>query len=382
MTTTESSPSAESSTPVDGGRSVPWRGVAAWVVVVLTSLAVTASVVGLWAHRTVLETDAFMAAVTPAFESEAVQTLVSDRLSDQLVEALDLESRLSGALQTAEQRLVEGLAEALDLSEAVVQRLLNRGLGLEDLASTLASGVEARIREAVGNLVSSPEGTELLLRLTEVTHERTVLLLRDELDQLPNIVVESGEVRLNLVPLMATVLRGVINAGIDVIGIDREIPAFESSEDAEAAIARLAGVLGRDLPPDFGQVQIMTEERLENAQNLLTLFDRATWLIVGAAVLLALLAIGLAPSVPRGLVRVGGAALVGAGVGWYAVNLILAGIADGAATPDGRAAIADVAAAIVNTMLGTAVLLAVIGIAAGLIGVFLGRRASSEEPAA
>ncbi|HEY6609222.1 MAG TPA: hypothetical protein VI277_08515, partial [Candidatus Limnocylindria bacterium] len=92
-----------------------------------------------------------MAAVTPAVESEAVQTLVSDRLSDQLIEALDLESRIAGVLQTAEERLVEGLADALDLSEAVVGRLLDRGLGLEDLASTLASGLEARIREAIGN---------------------------------------------------------------------------------------------------------------------------------------------------------------------------------------------------------------------------------------
>ncbi|HEY8169741.1 MAG TPA: hypothetical protein VIH24_01425 [Candidatus Limnocylindria bacterium] len=371
----------ESSTPAEGTRPVPWRGIAAWVVVVLTCLAVTASVVGLWAHRTVLETDAFMAAVTPAVESEAVQALVSERLSDQLIEALDLESRIAGALQTAEERLVEALAEALDLSEAIVGRLLDRGLGLEDLASTLSSGVEARIREVVGNLVSSPEGTQLLLRVAEVTHERTVHLLRDELDQLPNVVVEDGEVRLNLVPLMAEVLRGVFNAGIDVIGIDREIPAFDSSEDAEAAIARLAGVLGRDLPPDFGQVQIMSEERLENAQNLLTLFDRATWLIVGVTVLLALLAIGLAPSVPKGLVRVGGAALVGAGVGWFAVNLILAGIADGAATAAGRAAIGDIAGSIVNTMLGTAILLAVIGITAGLIGIFLGRRSSTDEVA-
>jgi hypothetical protein len=217
--------------------------------------------------------------------------------------------------------------------------------------------------------------------VAEVTHARTVHLLRDELDQLPNVVVEAGEVRLNLVPLMAEVLRGVFNAGIDVIGIDREIPAFESSEDAGAAIARLADVLGRDLPPDFGQVQIMSEERLENAQNLLTLFDRATWLIVGVTVLLALLAIGLAPSVPKGLVRVGGAALVGAGVGWFAVNLILAGIADGAATAAGRAAIGDIAGSIVNTMLGTAILLAVIGITAGLIGIFLGRRSSADEVA-
>ncbi len=56
-----------------------WRRVAAWVLVVLMGIAVAGSVVGFWVNRTVLETDRFMAVVTPIVESDSVQAVVSDR---------------------------------------------------------------------------------------------------------------------------------------------------------------------------------------------------------------------------------------------------------------------------------------------------------------
>ena len=63
----------------------------------LAGIAVAASVVGYWAHETLLDTDKFMAAVTPAVESDAVKQVVADRLSDQVLEALDLDTRVAEA---------------------------------------------------------------------------------------------------------------------------------------------------------------------------------------------------------------------------------------------------------------------------------------------
>ena len=123
-----------------------------------------------------------------------------------------------------------------------MRRLQERDLGVERLAAPLAAGVESRIRDAVNTFMSSPEGTRLLLNVIELTHERTVYLLRDELDKLPNIAVAEGEVRLNLVPLMAEVLRRTINAGLDIAGIDnREIPEFTSAEDADRVASEIGG---------------------------------------------------------------------------------------------------------------------------------------------
>ena len=202
----------------------------------------------------------------------------------------------------------------------------------------IAAGVETRIREAVTTFVSSREGNDLLLRTIAFAHERSVLLLRDELDQLPNVVVTEGEVRLNLVPVIAEVLRSVINAGLDFIGIQRQIPPFDSTEDATDAIDRLATVVGRDLPPDFGQVRIASEESLEQAQGYVRAFDLALWALLIAAIVLGVLAVWLAPSIPVGAVRVGIAAAIAALAGWGLVQVLAARVADAATTADGRVA--------------------------------------------
>jgi hypothetical protein len=358
-------------TTVDTARSRGvWQRVGAWVLVVLTFIAVAGSVVGFWVHRTVLDTEQFMAAVTPVVESESVQAVVADRVGDQLVEALDLEARLDERLAQAEGRLLERLAEALDLPDAIVRRLANASLGLDTLAPMIAAGVETRIRDAVGTFLFSPEGTSLLLATMETAHERSVLLLRDELDQLPNVVVAEGEVRLNLVPLMAEVLRSVVNAGLDFVGLEREIPPFDSAEDATAAVERLGAVLNRDLPPDFGQVRLASEASLERAQGLVRAFDLALWVLVIVGLAVAGLAVWMAPTIPAGLVRVGAAAALGAFAGWIAVQVISAQVVDAATTAEGRVAIGEIVSSVVSGLGGISLLLAVLGIgvvAAGLI---------------
>ncbi len=350
-----------------------WQRVAAWVLVVLMGIAVIGSVIGFWVHRTVLDTDAFMASVTPIVESESVQAVVSDRVSDQLIEALSLETRLGERLAQAEERLLTRLAEALDLSDSVVSRLQNADLGLESLASVIAAGVESRIRDAVTTFISSPEGTRLLLQTIETAHERSVLLLRDDLEQLPNVVITEGEVRLTLVPVIAEVLRSVVNSGLDVIGVDREIPAFDSSEDATAAVDRLATVLGRDLPPDFGQVRLASEASLERAQGLVRAFDLALWILIVVALLLGALAVWLAPTVPAGLVRVGVAATLAALIGWVAVQLISGQIANAAATAEGRGAVGEIVSSLVSGLTGTALIVSLVGIGVVAVGFFMNR---------
>jgi hypothetical protein len=351
-----------------------WQRAAAWVLVVLMAVAVSGSVVGFWVNRTVLDTDEFMAVVSPIVENESVQTVVADRIGDQLVEALDIEARLGERISQAEDRLRQRLADALELPGFVARRLENATFGLDALAPMIAAGVETRIRDAVDTFISSPEGSRLLLTTIEIAHERSVLLLRDQLEQLPNVVVAEGEVRLNLVPLMAEVLRSVVNAGLDFIGIEREIPAFESVDDATEAVQRLAAVLNRDLPPDFGQVRIASEASLEQAQGIVRAFDVALWLLVIVGLVLAALAVWLAPSIPAGLMRIGVAAALAALVGWFAVQLISTQVAETATTADGRVALGAIVSSVVNGLSGIALALAIAGIGVGVVGLVADRR--------
>ena len=115
----------------------------------LAGIAVAASVVGYWAHETLLDTDKFMAAVTPAVESDAVKAVVADRLADQVLEALDLDTRVAEALDAAGDRMTQAIANALDLSPAQVTRLQRLGGGLQLLSGSIAGGLETRIRDAI-----------------------------------------------------------------------------------------------------------------------------------------------------------------------------------------------------------------------------------------
>jgi hypothetical protein len=358
-----------------------WRTVGAWILTVLAGIAVAASVVGYWAHETLLNTDRFMEAITPAVQSDAVKRVVADRVSDQVLEALDLDTRVAEALDAAGDRISEAIADALDLAPDQVARLQRLDTGLQLLAGSIAGGLETRIRDAITEFVVSREGDGRLLELVAVLHERTVLLLRDELDQLPSIVVDSGEVRLNLVPLVAESIRRVVNAGIVAIGGERQIPEFDSAEDVEQAIDRLATALGRDLPPDFGQVALMNEDQLRNAQNLIQTFDRLVWVLIVVAIVLAVLAVLLAPSWTTGLLRVGGAVAVAVIIGWFAVSVISDAVAQAARTPEGQNAVADVARAVVHSLQPLAALLIVLGLVVALGAFVLDRRAAAEAAA-
>jgi lipopolysaccharide export LptBFGC system permease protein LptF len=155
-----------------------------------------------------------------------------------------------------------------------------------------------------------------------------------------------------------------VNQGVGAIGIERQIPPFDSNEDAEQAITRLADVLGRDLPSDFGQVKLMTEDQLQNAQDLVRTFDRLVWLLLILAVVLAVLAVILAPTRRSGLIRVGVGVAIAVVLGWVAVDLISARLADAAGTAEGATAIAELTSTVVATMQPVTAALAIIGLGA------------------
>lgn len=342
----------------------------------LAGIAVAAAVIGYWAHETLLDTDRFMAAVTPAVESDAVKRVVADRIADQVLEALDLDTRVAEALNRAGDRISGAIAGALDLSPDQASRLQRLDSGLQLLAGSIAGGLETRIRDGINQFVTSRDGNGLLVDLVAALHRRTVLLLRDELDQLPSIDVQNGEVKLNLVPMVAESIRRVVNAGIVAMGGERQIPPFDSGEDAQQAIDRLAGIVGRDLPPDFAQVAIMSEDQLRNAQGMVKTFDRLVWVLIGLAVLLAGLAVLLAPSWTAGLLRVG-AAMAGALIlAWFGVGAISDAVAQAARTPEGQTAVADITGAVVHSLQPLAAFLIVVGLVVAVAAFALDRRAA------
>src|SRR5271169_6164830 len=68
------------------------------VLVALSCLLVLLSATVVWAHRTLLNTGAFVGTVGPVFKNPAVASAVATRATDQLFTELNLQARLKDAL--------------------------------------------------------------------------------------------------------------------------------------------------------------------------------------------------------------------------------------------------------------------------------------------
>ena len=121
-------------------------------------------------------------------------------------------------------------------------------------------------------------------------------------------------------------------------------------------------------------MRIASEESLEQAQGYVRAFDLALWALLIAAIVLGVLAVWLAPSIPVGAVRVGIAAAIAALAGWGLVQVLAARVADAATTADGRVAITEIIQSLVNGLNGSAFALGVIGIGVAASGFIVDRQ--------
>jgi hypothetical protein len=317
-----------------------------------------------------------MEVVAPAVESEAVRAATAEYISDQLITALDMTARLEAALESIDDRVGQGIGEALNLSDEQLARLQALDIDLTRLAGPIAAGVESRIRDAVSELVGQPSMTSLLLSLTEAAHEKTVHLLRGELDQLPNLVIEEGQVRLNLVPLIAETLRSLARAGLEIIGLDVEIPRIAANVEPGAAIERLATALGVELDPDFGQVAVMTEERLGELQDLVRMVELLVWALLLITLGLGAAAVFTAPSIGAGVIRVAIGGALGILIGLLVVNGITEGLAEAVESGTARGALEAIVETIVGSLQPVAIALAIVGFGAAATAYFASHRST------
>ena len=74
------------------------RRIVVGLLVALSCLLVLLSTTEVWAHRTLLNTGAFVGTVSPVFQDPAVASAVAARATDQLFTELNLQARLKDAL--------------------------------------------------------------------------------------------------------------------------------------------------------------------------------------------------------------------------------------------------------------------------------------------
>lgn len=351
-----------------------WRGRLTALLVVLTSLTVVVAATALWVHQVVFDTDRFMETVEPALDDPRFATLLADRASESALEALALDARATATLDNVDRYLSETLVEALDPSDRALAALerLDRP-ALADLAPAIASSLEGRVDEAIHAFFGSEAFAARFPDLVRRTHEVAVSLAKDELNELPNVYVEDGAVRLNLTPFIAEAL-GRVAEDVRAVVPDFQLPDVVSDQVDEGR-EQVADALRTRLPADFGQVTVMSAGTLAEIQAAAALMDRYVWLAILTAILLIVLTVAVSPHRRSTALHLGVGVVVAVVLTELLVRRLEEAIVEQVVDPSGAALAAELARDALSGLRSTELLLAVIAVLVAIIAYVVGRPA-------
>lgn len=241
-------------TNATGGSSHRWRRPLAAFLAVVAAVCLVLAVTATWINTTLLNTDAWVESVQPLPQDTALQTIVAERVADEVLTLIDLPTLMSNAFGPAG-RFLAGPAE--DASRGFI----------EDAA--------------VKVLASQPFET-IWVEANRVAHQAVVRVLKADVAA-ANVV--DGQVTLDLIPLINNVVAQISSDIPDLFGDAISVPPV-TAQQVDQAAENLANSLGITLPPDFGQVPVFNTQAVPIVQNALRLLDDglvALWVLFGLA---------------------------------------------------------------------------------------------------
>jgi hypothetical protein len=210
---------------------------------VLAVVGLLTSVFAVWAQAVIFDSSAVGDAVEDALAEPEVTAALAAELTDQTIEAVDLERRIDDLLPE-------------DLSP---------------LAPALVGGVRTAIDDRLEDVLAAESTRALVVRVAEGSHARLMRVLDGD-GVADGVTVSDDEVQVNLLPLVGLGLREVQDLGY--LG-DVEVPVLAADGDPEEQIAALERSFGRDLPVDFGQLTVYRGEAVAKAGETVATARRA-----------------------------------------------------------------------------------------------------------
>ena len=243
-----------------GRTKTRWRVITV-ILVALSVLTFAAAVPGVWAKRTLLNTDRYVATVGPLAEDPAVQEYIARTVTTEVFEALDVEGRLESTLQERADRLAF-------------------------LAGPITNAVQGFVQDKVQDLVASPAFATFWTEANRFTHEQVLAVLSGDAGPLQ---VEGTKVVLNLLPFVNEGLKAVSGVASQLIGRTITLPEISANEVPADAIAKIESALNVELPDRFGTITVYDGDELGDVQRAVDLFQKAVillallFLVFGAA---------------------------------------------------------------------------------------------------
>jgi hypothetical protein len=259
---------------------IRWASVASAVLLVLGLLLVPVSVLAVWTHNQLSDTDRFVATMGPVLEDPAVQTAVAGRVTQEIFTQVDVQQLANQA--------VDALA-AQGLPAPIADRL-------HGLTGPLADGTRSFVEGEVQDLVSSPAFISAGQQALTGTHQQFAAVLAG---QSSAISVQGADAVLDLYPFIEAAKQRLVASGFELAAripaVHPTIALFPASTLIRAQTAyHLLDVTATWLP-------WVTLAFLIGGVLLARNRRRAT-MVVGLAVMGTMLALAAALLVVRGVV--------------------------------------------------------------------------------
>ncbi|MDG3011770.1 hypothetical protein G4X40_16615 [Rhodococcus sp. D2-41] len=324
---------AQAATPRSRARGLRWT--ACGVLLVIFGMLVLGSVAARFVRSQVLDTDRYVATVTPLASDPAVQAELADKITSTVLDHVDVRAMTADAVGALTEN-APGLANRPLASAA-----------LSSLPAMAASGAQSLIHQTVTTLVTSSEFEQMWVEANRAAHKNLVAVVTG--DQGAALQVDKkGTVSVNLKAILSTVKERLDQRGLTFV--DR-------------------------LPEVNAQFVIFQSADVIKAQHGVRLLDRLADWLPWIALAVAAGAVWVAP----GGRRLRALALVGVS-GTLAMLLLAIGLALGRAvylhdvpptvlSPDAARAIIDAVLAPLRTLLravlAVALVIAIVGYLAG-----------------
>jgi hypothetical protein len=243
------------------------------LLVALSCLLVLLSTTEVWAHRTLLNTGAFVGTVAPVFEDPAVASAVAARATDELFTELNVQARLRDALPPR-------------ASFAAVP---------------VTNATKGFVADQLTKVLSSSQFQAVWTAALTFTHQQLVAVLRGQ--NTAAVSTSGGYIVLNTVPVINQALGKVSGLASDLTGKPVTLPAITSADPPQQAVNKLSAALGVSLPSNFGQITLVRSSDLAAVQRGVKAFDRLTLVLPLAAIVLIALSLWLSVNRRRTLLQ-------------------------------------------------------------------------------
>jgi hypothetical protein len=250
------------------------RRVTAAVLVAVAAIALVASVVGVWAARTTMNTDRWVATVTPLPQDPQVQNAVAEYATTQLFAVLDVENRLR---------------EVLPDQAAFV-------------AGPLTGQIREAVRKTVNQVLASDRFQRLWVEVNRRAHQRALAIIEGT----STVIAARGDrVEIDLLPLINQVLRELSTQLPTMFGKQISLPDLSSGEIPENLRTRVSDAVGVTLPANFAQFTIYDAGQLYAIQQAVSTAKRDLVLFVVGTFVLLIIALLVSPNRRRTLLQLG-----------------------------------------------------------------------------